>query len=134
MGLAICRGIIESQKGKIWVDSYLDQGSIFNFTIPLKPIEDIEPIKILFSLKSEIEKELKKEFIQTLGPMGMVEFDELKNKNAIEKYSLLEYIDELRELNIINNSTTIDFKTNIGKIFGENITNEEFEKEVLKVN
>ncbi len=134
LGLAICRGIIESQKGKIWVDSYLDQGSIFNFTIPLKPIEDIEPIKILFSLKSEIEKELKKEFIQTLGPMGMVEFDELKNKNAIEKYSLLEYIDELRELNIINNSTTIDFKTNIGKIFGENITNEEFEKEVLKVN
>jgi len=133
LGLAICRGIIESQKGKIWVESFLGQGSIFYFTIPLTPVKDIGPIKVLFSLKSEIEKELKEEFILMLGPMGMVEFDELKNKNAIEKTSLLEYVDELKELNIFSDSIAKDFKINISKIFGENITDEEFEKEILKV-
>jgi hypothetical protein len=66
--------------------------------------------------------------------MGMVEFEELKNKNAIEKHSILEYVDELIELNILNDSIASDFKSNISKIFGENITDEEFEKEVLKVN
>ena len=78
-------------------------------------------------------KELKEEFILMLGPMGMVEFDELKNKNAIEKTSLLEYVDELKELNILSDSIAKDFKISINKIFGENITDEEFEKEVLKV-
>lgn len=133
LGLAICRGIIESQKCKIWVESTLGQGSIFYFTLPLKPVKDIEPIKVLFSLKSEIEKELKEEFILKLGPMGMAEFDDLKNKNSIEKLSLMDYVDELEELNIISDSIANDFKINIGKIFGENITDEEFEKEVLKV-
>ena len=133
LGLAICRGIIESQKGKIWVESFLGQGCIFYFTLPLTPVKDIGPIKVLFSLKSEIEKELKEEFILMLGPMGMVEFDELKNKNAIEKTSLLEYVDELKELNILSDSIAKDFKISINKIFGENITDEEFEKEVLKV-
>jgi hypothetical protein len=96
-------------------------------------VKDIKPIKVLFSLKSEIEKELKEEFIQILGPMGMVEFEELKNKNAIEKHSIIEYVDELIELNILDDLIASDFKTSISKIFGENITDKEFEKEVLKV-
>ena len=79
------------------------------------------------------EKELKEEFILMLGPMGIAEFDELKNKNAIEKSSLIDYIDELKELNILSDLIADEFKTSIGKIFGENITDEEFEKEVLKV-
>jgi signal transduction histidine kinase len=133
LGLPICRGIIESQKGKIWVQSTLGVGSSFFFTIPLKPIKNIEPIKVLFSLRSEIEKELKEEFIQMLGPMGIVEFDVLKNKNSIQKQSINEYIDELKKLNIIHNSIAEEFKIKISKIFGENLTEEEFEKEILKV-
>jgi len=53
LGLAICRGIIESQKGKIWVESQLGRGSKFSFTVPLKPVINIEPIKVLFSQKRQ---------------------------------------------------------------------------------
>ena len=42
LGLAICRGIIEAQKGKIWIQSIEREGSTFYFTIPLKPIEKIQ--------------------------------------------------------------------------------------------
>ncbi|UCD14112.1 MAG: HAMP domain-containing histidine kinase [Thermoplasmatales archaeon] len=131
LGLPICRGIVESQKGKIWAESALGRGSTFYFTFPLEPVIDVEPIKVLFSLRFEIEKELKEEFISLLGPMGIIEFNDLKNKNAIGKDDLFNYIDSLKELSILSNSNADEFKTNIGKIFGDYVSNEIREKEVL---
>ena len=124
LGLTICRGIIESQKGKIWVESQLGKGCKFYFTVPLTPVIDIEPIKMLFSQKDVMERKIHEEFKIVLGPLGEVEFNELKNKNALSKDDLIKYIDSLNGLYILVPEKSEDFKNKIREIFGE-------EKEIL---
>lgn len=40
LGLAICKSVIEKYKGHIWVESQLNQGSAFIFTLPLALVEN----------------------------------------------------------------------------------------------
>lgn len=118
LGLTICRGIVESQKGKIWVESKLGKGCTFYFTVPLKPVKEMEPIKVLFSQKEAIERKIKEGFETMLGPLGLEEFDELKNKNALWKDDIFEYIDSLTGQHILTKEQGEDFKNKISYIFG----------------
>ena len=119
LGLAICRGIVEAQKGKIWVKSIPGEGSKFFFTVPLKPVRKIEPIKVLFSQKTVIEKKIQEEFKTMLGPLGIGEFNELKNKNAINKEDIYDYINTLSRKYILDKDHEIYFKNKVGQIFGD---------------
>jgi len=124
LGLAICRGIVESQKGKIWVESKVGKGSTFYFTVPFEPVRKIEPIKVLFSQKETIERKLKDHFNVVLGPLGAVEFYELKSKNALLEPDLLEYVDSLSQEYILTPKQSEDFKHRIKDVFGEEIISE----------
>ena len=119
LGLTICRGIVESQKGKIWVESQEGAGCKFYFTVPLNPIINIEPIKVLFSQKDVIERKIHEEFRTMLGAIGEVEFNELKNKNALNKDYLIEYIDSLTSPFILVPEKSAEFKNKIIEIFGD---------------
>lgn len=126
LGLTICRGIVESQKGKIWVESKPNEGCTFYFTVPLKPVREIEPIKVLFSEKDTLERKITEEFKIMLGPLGLEEFNELKSKNALWKEDIFEYIDLLNEKHIITDEQREGFKNRISNIFGE-------KKEIINV-
>ncbi len=66
--------------------------------------------------------------MDALGPMGIVEFNELRNKHALSKEDLFEYINSLEGQSIIRQKHADEFRRNIGKIFGEECQNEENER------
>jgi signal transduction histidine kinase len=39
LGLAICREIVARLGGRLWVESEIERGSTFSFTLPLLPVE-----------------------------------------------------------------------------------------------
>ncbi|MBI2106250.1 HAMP domain-containing histidine kinase [Candidatus Woesearchaeota archaeon] len=49
LGLSLCKGIIEMQSGRIWFKSRVGKGTVFNFTMPIKPVKNIKKSELAFA-------------------------------------------------------------------------------------
>lgn len=110
LGLAISRGIVESQGGKIWLESVEGRGTTFLFTVPFTPVREIKPIRVLFSDKKEAEERLKLTFKEFLGPLGETEFERLREQSGISRESVMAYIDDLHAQCIIPDAEEKQFR------------------------
>ena len=116
LGLAIIRGIVESQEGKLWLQSTKDVGTTFYFTVPLKPVREVKSVQLLYSNKVKKESQLKETFERILGPMGEKEFDMLLDKGDISAEDLGYYVDYLLSEGIISEEKGKDLLDSIARI------------------
>ena len=132
LGLAIIRGIVESQNGRVWIESETGKGSTFSFTIPLTPVKKIKPIKLLFSEKENVEIKLKNIFKEILGPMGDIEFETLKTSQGISKKNLIEYINLIKKKGVLSLIQYEEFKNKCYSIYKEEPLNGKTSNKQLK--
>jgi len=123
LGLAIIRGIVESQEGKVWLESEVGKGTTFYFTVPLKPVRKAKAIKLLFSGQKNVEKQLKKVFVEVLGPLGEQEFEDLEKRGKLGDVDLSEYVDLLVKRGILRESDGKLFKDNLFELFEGEVMN-----------
>ncbi len=117
LGLAIVKGIVESQGGRVWLKSMVGEGTTFYFTLPLKPVKKVKPIKLLFSAQEDNNDKIKALFLEVLGPMGDQEFGILKDDDKLNEGSLLKYINVLMEKGIISLEKGQIFKRRVLSLF-----------------
>lgn len=122
LGLAICRGIVESQNGKIWFTSTFGKGTVFFFTVPLRPVKEVQPIRLLFSSTQYRRQQLSELFGEMLGPVGLLELADFKDTFTYE--NLCAYIASITQQGIITEKAAALFVSRLDTIFLKNETRE----------
>ena len=92
LGLSIAKDIVEMHNGKIWINSQLNKGTKFTFTLPKYTAKKLFMEYINNGIKEAAEKDAKISVIM----VSIVEFNKLKQKVGSKKIqSLLKDMGEL---------------------------------------
>jgi signal transduction histidine kinase/GGDEF domain-containing protein len=87
LGLAITKGLVEAHQGKIWVESEVEKGSVFTFTLPLAEGERRES-HFRFILDKEFQRAQEND-----GPLTLFLIKVLDERGEVEK-ALLDQLEE----------------------------------------
>lgn len=81
LGLSICKGIVKLHNGQIWVDSQINKGSQFHFTLPIYTVNEI----LLENIERGIVNATKKHIKLSLLIIRLNNFEEIENKFGLDK-------------------------------------------------
>ncbi|NHZ85248.1 MAG: PAS domain S-box protein [Planctomycetia bacterium] len=81
LGLSICKGIVKLHNGQIWVDSQINKGSQFHFTLPIYTVDEI----LFDNIERGIVKATKKHIKLSLLIIRLNNFEEIENKFGLDK-------------------------------------------------
>lgn len=81
LGLSISKGIINLHNGKLWVDSKINNGSKFCFSLPMYSIDEI----IIENIENEIKKVADKHIPLSLLLIKLKNFSNIDSKFSVDK-------------------------------------------------